>query len=94
MAEAIAARNCKGALIEHFQAMTRYPAIARSAKNINCHTLVISGSQDQLVNPEEAKQLADLCKARHEEISGIGHSVAAETPELFNKIVLKFLTPP
>ena len=94
MAEAIAARNCKDALIEHFQAMTRYPALARSAKNINCPALVISGSQDHLVNPKEARQLADLYRGRYEEISGAGHSVPAETPDLFNKIVLKFLSQP
>lgn len=94
MAEAIAARNCKGALIEHFQAMTRYPTIARSAKNINCPALVISGSQDHLVNPKEARQLADLYRGRYKEISGAGHSVPAETPDLFIKIVLKFLSQP
>ena len=94
MAEAIAVRNCKSALIKHFQALTRYPPLAGRAKKINCPALVISGSQDQLVNPKEAKQLADLCRGRYKEISGAGHSVPAETPDLFNKIVLKFLSQP
>ncbi|MBW2589807.1 MAG: alpha/beta fold hydrolase [Deltaproteobacteria bacterium] len=53
--------------------------------------MVVSGSQDQLVNPKEARHLADLCRGLHEEIPDIGHSVPAEAPELFNKIVLKFL---
>ena len=94
MAEAIAARNCKSALIEHFQAMARYPAIARSAIKLNCPALVISGSQDQLANPKEARQLADLCRGRYEEISGVCHSVPVETPDLFNKMLLKFLSRP
>ena len=93
MVEAIVVRNNKDALIAQLRAINKYPSPGSLAKKINCPTLVISGSQDQLVNPEEARQLADLCRAHHEEFSGIGHSVPAETPELFNKIVLKFLTP-
>ena len=94
MVEAIVVRNNKDALIAQLKAINKYPSPGSLAKNINCPALVISGSQDQLVNPKEARQLADLCKARHEEIPGIGHSIPAETPELFNKIVLKFLLQP
>ncbi len=94
MAEAIAVRNCKSSLIEHFQAMTRYPPIAGRAKKINCPALIISGSQDRLVNTEGAMQLADLCRGRHEEIPDSGHSIPAEAPELFNRTVLEFLLQP
>jgi 3-oxoadipate enol-lactonase len=93
MVEAIVVRNNKDALIAQLKAINKYPSPGFLANKISCPALVISGSQDQLVNPKEAKQLADLCRARHEEFSGMGHSVPAETPELFNKIVLKFLTP-
>jgi len=94
MVEAIVLRNNKDALIAQLKAINNYSSPGSLAIKINCPALVISGSQDQLVNSKEASQLADLCKARHEAIPGIGHSVPAETPELFNKIVLKFLTPP
>jgi len=94
MVEAIVVRNNKDALIAQLKAINNYPAPRSLAKKINCPALVISGSQDQLVNPKEASQLADLCKGRYEEISGVGHSVQAETPELFNKIVLEFLLQP
>jgi 3-oxoadipate enol-lactonase len=93
IAEAIALRNSKSALIEHFQAMTRYTELSQHANKINCPALVISGSHDQLINLKEARQLAKLCRGRYEEIPRAGHNIPAETPELFNKIVLKFLTP-
>jgi len=94
MVEAIVVRNNKKALIAQLKAMNHYTPIDRPAKKINCPALVISGSQDQLVNPKEARQLADLCGGCHKEIPDIGHSIPAETPELFNKIVLKFLLQP
>jgi len=92
MVEAIVLRNNKDALIAQLKAINKYPSPGSLAIKINCPALVISGSQDQLVNPKEARQLADLCKARHEEFSGIGHSIPAEAPELFNRTVLEFLT--
>lgn len=94
MVKAIVVRNNKEALIAQLKAMNHYPPPAGPAKNINCPALVISGSQDRLVNPKGAMQLADFCRGRHEKIPDIGHSIPAETPELFNKIVLKFLTQP
>jgi len=94
MVEAIVVRNNKDALIAQLKAINKYPSPGSLAKKINCPALIISGSQDRLVNTEGAKELADLCRGRHEEISGVGHSIPAETPELFNKIVLKFLSQP
>ena len=94
MVEAIVVRNNKDALIAQLKAINKYPSPGSLAKKINCPALVISGSQDRLVNPKGARQLADLCKARHEEFSGTGHSVPAEEPELFNRTVLKFILQP
>jgi len=94
MVEAIVVRNNKDALISQLKAINNYPAPGSLAKKINCPALIISGSQDRLVKAEDAKELADLCRGRHEEFPGIGHSIPAETPDLFNKIVLEFLTPP
>ncbi|MBW2249678.1 MAG: alpha/beta fold hydrolase [Deltaproteobacteria bacterium] len=92
IAEAIVVRNNKDALIAQLKAINNYPAPGSLAKKINCPALIISGSQDRLVKTEDAKALADLCRGRHEEFPGIGHSIPAETPELYNKTVLDFLT--
>ena len=94
MVEAIVVRNNKDALIAQLKAINNYPAPGALAKKINCPALIISGSQDRLVKTEDAKGLAELCRGRHEKIPDIGHSIPAEAPELFNKIVLEFLTQP
>jgi len=94
MLKAIVLRNKKDALIAQFEAIIKYPSPEPLAEKINCPALIISASQDQLVNPKETRQLADLCGGRHEEIPDIGHSIAIEAPDLFNKLVLKFLTQP
>lgn len=94
MVEAIIVRNNKDSLIAQLKAINNYPAPGSLAKKIKCPALIISGLQDRLVNTEDAKELADLCRGRHEEIPGIGHSIPAEAPELFNKIVLGFLLQP
>jgi len=94
MVKAIVVRNNKEALIAQLKAMNHYPPLAGPAIKINCPALVISGSQDQLVNPKGARQLAHLCGGRHNEIQDIGHSIPAEAPELFNRTVLDFLLQP
>lgn len=94
MVEAIAVRNKKDALIAQLKAINNYPAPGSLAKKINCPALIISGSQDRLVKTKDAKELADLCRGYHEEFPDIGHSIPAETPELFNRTVLEFLTQP
>jgi len=94
MIEAIVLRNKKDALIAQFKAMNYYPSLPLPTRKLKCPALFISGSQDQLVNPKEARQLAHLCGGRHDEIPGIGHSIPVEAPELFNKLVLKFLARP
>ena len=92
MIKAIVLRNKKASLISQFEAINKYPSPESHVKNFKCPALFISGSQDPLVNPKEAKELADLFGRRHEEIPDIGHSIPAEAPELFNKLVLNFLT--
>ena len=94
MVEAIVVRNNKDALIAQLKAINNYPAPGSLAKKINCPALIISGSQDRLVKTKDAKELADLCRGYHEEFPDIGHSIPAETPELFNRTVLEFLTQP
>jgi pimeloyl-ACP methyl ester carboxylesterase len=60
-------------------------------KRLNQPALVISGADDPIIDPADVRQLADLCKARHEELAGTGHSIPAEAPRIFEKLVLEFL---
>ena len=91
---AIATRNDKEALMAQFRAMSAYPSASTFASSIQCPTLVIAGSDDPIVSPSEARQLAAQCNGCHEIIPEAGHSVPAETPVLFQQVTLDFLNSP
>ena len=88
---AIVSRNNKEAVMAQLEAVFAYPLPSEIAKKISAPTLVISASDDLLVTEEGAKELAALCRGSYKKINGVGHSVAAEAPELFNKILMEFL---
>ena len=89
---ALAARNDKKALIAHFNAIANYAPIESFLKTIKCPTLVISGSDDPIVTPQDARQLATDCHGHHEIFQETGHSIPAEAPELFQQVILDFLS--
>jgi len=89
---AIEARNKKEALIAHFKAISDYPSPEIFLKTIQCPTLVISGSDDPIVSQQDARQLAEDCRGRHEILPDTGHSIPAEASALFQQIVLDFLS--
>ncbi len=91
---AIAARNDKEALMAHFNAIAGYPATESFLKKIKCPTLVISGSDDPIVNRQDARRLAKDCHGRHQIFPETGHSIPAEAPALFQQVILDFLTQP
>ena len=91
---AIAVRNKKEALIAHFRAIADYPPPESFLKSVQCPSLVISGSDDPIVPPPDARQLAEDCRGRHEIFQEIGHSIPAEAPAMFKQVVLDFLNHP
>jgi 3-oxoadipate enol-lactonase len=89
--EAIATRNSAEGLAAHLEAMSHYPSLNEIAQGIQAPCLVVSGTDDPLVPEKAAQELASSCNGHHERIAGAGHSVPAEAPELFGKIVSEFL---
>jgi pimeloyl-ACP methyl ester carboxylesterase len=87
----IVTRNRREALSAQLKAVMTCPPVSEIIRNIHSPCLVISGSDDPLVTQDGARQLAALCNGRHEHISGVGHSVPAEAPELFREIITEFL---
>ena len=62
------------------------------AEGIHAPTLVINGSEDRIVTPESARELAGrIPDSRYIEIEGSGHLLFIERSEEFNEIVLNFL---
>ena len=92
MVTAVALRNDKAALMAHFEAMSDYPSPDMYAGSVQCPTLVISGSDDPIVSSAEARKLAQDCHGRYEILPQTGHSIPAESPALFQRMVLEFLS--
>jgi pimeloyl-ACP methyl ester carboxylesterase len=87
---AVELRNSRNALIAQLDAVLNYPAPDRIPTDFDNPTLIITGSQDPLVEPDDVRQLAYHCHATHKQLAGIGHSIPAEAPEIFQNLVLEF----
>ncbi|MDY6987754.1 MAG: alpha/beta hydrolase [Thermodesulfobacteriota bacterium] len=85
-------RNSKEGLTAFLEAMISYPPLSQIAGSLSVPSLVISASEDPLVTEKGAKELAALCGGSYKHVIGVGHSIPSESPELFNEIVLGFLT--
>ena len=87
---AVVIRNSRSALIAQLDAVLNYPAPYLTAAAFDKATLIISGSEDPLVESDDNRQLAHRCNGRYEKLNGIGHSIPAEAPKIFQKLVLEF----
>ena len=62
--------------------------------DITCPTLVIHGSESDLLEYEIAAEMANtMLKATLAEIEGAGHNVPMDKPDVFEKVVSNFLYP-
>ncbi len=62
------------------------------AENIHAPTLVLNGSEDRIVTPESARELARRIQdSRYLEIEGSGHLLFIERSDEFNDAVMDFL---
>lgn len=88
---AVVKRNPKKALVAQLDAILRYPPPDSVPEDFDRPVLVISGSEDPIIDPAGARRIARICRAQYEELSGIGHSIPAESPQLFDRLVIDFL---
>jgi 3-oxoadipate enol-lactonase len=89
----IVRRNQSKALRAHLEAMEHYPPLKNTLAKTPFLTLVLSGEDDPLVTAEGSREIARICGGRYEELQGVGHSIPAEAPELFARVVADFLGP-
>jgi 3-oxoadipate enol-lactonase len=90
--QAVVVRNRAGPLLTQLQALESYPSLRGPAQAVRTSTLVLSGAEDILVNPEDAAELARLCRGTYRSFPGIGHSLPAEAPRDFELAVLNFVS--
>ncbi len=66
--------------------------IAREIDRISCPTLVLTGEEDFGNSPDMAKKMAMLIPgARAEILPGLRHMALAESPQVFNELLVSFL---
>jgi 3-oxoadipate enol-lactonase len=93
MVKTLVRRNRTESLRAHLEALQKYPPLAAGLKTQPFLTLVLTGDDDPLVTSEGAAEIARICGGRHIELKGVGHSISAESPREFHRIVSDFLLP-
>ncbi|MBC2715592.1 MAG: alpha/beta hydrolase [Desulfobacteraceae bacterium] len=91
MAKAIANRNKKESLFVQLEAMQTYPDFSELTLPLQIPSLLITGSEDRLFTDSEAERLVNHLGGQWEQIHDTGHSIPIEIPDLFHKIVRKFI---
>lgn len=68
-----------------------YPPLKEPAGDVEAPTLVVSASEDPLVDAEGARELAELCGGDHILVEGCGHTIPIERPDQFRETITDFL---
>lgn len=85
-------RNRTESLRAHLAALQNYLPLGARLKPLPFPVLVLTGEDDPLVTREGADEIARICGGRHVELKGVGHSISAEAPGYFNRLVGDFLS--
>ena len=92
VAKTIIRRNRPPGVAAHLSAMADYPSLRSMLIKLAMPVLVLSGSDDPLVNGSGASEVAERSGGRHLVVNGAGHSIPVEAPEWFLKTVSQFLS--
>jgi pimeloyl-ACP methyl ester carboxylesterase len=92
MVRATTQRNTDEGLVALIDALRGYPSPVEEARRVTAPVLLISGLEDQLVDPHAARSLARCFRlCRHVEVPDCGHTVPIEHPDHWRAVVLDFL---
>jgi pimeloyl-ACP methyl ester carboxylesterase len=91
IARASMRRNSEEGIRALLEGMDQYPDPAELAGEVEAPTLVLSAEQDLLVDADGARELAESAGGRHSEISGVGHTIPIEAPDVFYSRISDFL---
>jgi 3-oxoadipate enol-lactonase len=91
MVKTLVRRNKTEALQAHLEALQKYTPLSTVLKPLPFLVLVINGEDDPLVTREGAEEIANICGGRHVELKDVGHSISAEAPDQFIRLVSDFL---
>ena len=82
----------KESLLAQLKAMQTYPDVPVMDFSFKIPTLVISGTEDRLIDDTAIEHLAKYLGAEWERIQDAGHSIPLEVPDLFCRIIRQFIT--
>ena len=85
--KAMVKRNDHKKIIAWLEAMKSYPPVENLKSKSGVPSLVISTGQDKLIDKESAAKLAGYCGGKHKHFENLGHSLPAENPDLFRKLL-------
>ena len=83
-------RNTEEGARRLLEGMMRYPDLSELAAKVRAPTLVLSATQDVLVEHEGAQRLAELAGGRHISVADVGHTIPIEAPDVFSSHVVNF----
>lgn len=91
--KAIIANNAAEAIAAAQEGMAQRKDSNDLLAEISCPTLIIAGSEDTLTPPSEAETMGSRIRSAEVKIiDKAGHLSNLEQPEIFNQLVLKFLS--
>lgn len=91
IAQSITRRNKAAHLSAHFEAMAKYRPMAKMLAPLPQPILVLSGSEDPLVTAAGAEKIVQVSGGRHIRLPQLGHSIPAEAPDSFLRILVRFI---
>jgi pimeloyl-ACP methyl ester carboxylesterase len=91
IALSIARRNKEAHLKAHFEAMAKYRPLAKVLAPLPLRILVLSGMEDPLVTAAGAEKIVQVSGGRHIRLPHRGHSLPAEAPRSFLRILVRFI---
>jgi pimeloyl-ACP methyl ester carboxylesterase len=91
IAQSITRRNKEAHLKAHFEAMAKYRPLAKVLAPLGVPILVLSGMEDPLVTAAGAEKIVQVSGGRHIRLPHLGHSLPAEAPESFLRILVRFV---
>lgn len=91
IAQSITRRNKAAHLLAHFEAMAKYRPMAKMLAPLSQPILVLSGSEDPLVTAAGAEKIVQISGGRHIRLPQLGHSIPAEAPDSFLRILVRFI---
>jgi pimeloyl-ACP methyl ester carboxylesterase len=90
VAEALVQRNDEEKMGRLLSAFDSYPSIESILPAHRVPSLVMVGADDPLVSRDQARALAEHLGGEYRSLSGIGHSIPAEAPDVLMRAIDAF----